>query len=81
MTRSSAVLQLRLDARLKDAFVEAARAQDASPSEAMRSLIAGFVRESHRRQADLQSRRVATAPDAEATMDDMMRAQANLLDD
>lgn len=69
------MLQLRLDERLKSEFAEAARAQNATPSEALRSLIAGYVRENRRREARRQSHLVAAAPDAEETMDEMMRVQ------
>ena len=80
MPRETAVLQLRLDARLKDEFTEAARAGNATPSQAMRNLIADFVRQSKRREADRQSRLVATAPNADETMDEVMRVQAWLVD-
>ena len=80
MARENAVLQLRLDERLKSEFTEAARAHDLTPSEAMRALIAGYVRDNHRREAERQSRLVATAPDAEQTMDELMRVQDWLFD-
>ncbi|MCX8256272.1 hypothetical protein RHAL1_03276 [Beijerinckiaceae bacterium RH AL1] len=80
MPRVTTVLQLRLDAQLKHDFAEAARAQNATPSEAMRELMAGFVRQARRREAERQSRLVAASPDAEATLDDAMRAQAWLFD-
>ena len=80
MARENAVLQLRLDGRLKSDFAEAARAHDLTPSEAMRGLIAGYVRDNQRREAKRQSRLVATAPDAAETMDELMRVQDWLFD-
>ena len=80
MARDDAVLQLRLDERLKSAFAEAARAQNSTPSQAMRALITDYVRESRRREAQRQSYLVAAAPDAEETMDELMRVQNWLFD-
>lgn len=80
MARENAVLQLRLDEVLKSEFVEAARCQNLSPSEAMRALIAGYVRENHRREAARQSSLVASAPDAEISMGELLRIQDWIFD-
>ena len=80
MARENAVLQLRLGERLKREFAEAARDQQSTPSDALRALIADYVRANHRREAERQSRLVAAAPDAEATMDELMRVQDWLFD-
>lgn len=74
--RSSAVVQLRVDGALKQAFADAARREQTTPSRAMRSLMEDFVRESRRKEAERQSRLVASASDAEETMDEVMRLQA-----
>ena len=76
MARESAIFQLRLDDRLKQAFIDAAERENMTPSRAMRDLIEAFVKESRAKEAYRQSRLVAEAPDSHATMDDAVRAQA-----
>ena len=80
MAKSSAVMQLRVDDRLKSDFAVAARAQNATPSQALRALMADYIRQSQRREAERQCRRVAAAPDADATMNDVASVQEWLFD-
>ena len=71
MARDSTVLQLRLDDQLRQAFVDAARRENTTPSRALRALIETFVRESRRKEAQRQSRLVAETSDSVATMEDV----------
>ena len=80
MAKSSAVMQLRVDDRLKSDFAVAARAQNATPSQELRSLMADYILQSQRREAERQCRRVAAAPDADATMNDVASVQEWLFD-
>jgi antitoxin component of RelBE/YafQ-DinJ toxin-antitoxin module len=67
MAQDSAVLQVRLDERLKQAFADAARRDSTTPSGALRALVQAYVRESRRKEAQRQSRLVDAAPDADET--------------
>lgn len=75
-SRSSTVVQLRVDEKLKQAFADAARREQTTPSSAMRSLMEDFVQDSFRKEAARQSRIVAAAPDFEETMDEIARLSA-----
>ncbi|WP_156647938.1 hypothetical protein [Methylobacterium sp. Leaf88] len=48
MAQDSAVLQVRLDERLKQAFADAAWRDSTTPSGALRALVQAYVRESRR---------------------------------
>ncbi len=76
MARENAVFQLRLDGSLKAAFTEAARWEQSTPSQVMRTLIADFVRASYKKEAERQSRIVAADPDSKATLDEIESLQA-----
>lgn len=67
MAHDSTVMQLRLDERLKRAFSEAAEREGATPSQAMRMLVEGYVRKSRRKEARRQGLLVAAARDAAET--------------
>ena len=80
MAKSSAVMQLRVDDRLKSDFAVAARAQNATPSQALRALMADYIRQSQRREAERQFMSFAAAPDADETMNDVASVQEWLFD-
>ncbi|MCJ2047211.1 hypothetical protein MKK58_22125 [Methylobacterium sp. J-078] len=67
MGRDSTVLQVRIDERLKHAFADAAKRDSTTPSEALRTLVETYVRESRRKEAQRQSRLVAAASDTAET--------------
>lgn len=71
----STVMQLRVDAELKQAFAAAAERERTTTAGALRTLMQDFVRESTRREAQRQSRLVASAPDADTTMSEVMTVQ------
>lgn len=75
MARDGTVMQVRLDERLKQDFLNATEREHTTPSKALRAMVEDFIRQSRRKEAERQSRLVAEAEDADAVMAEVMAAQ------